>query len=190
MKYIRFAIHKLEVAVWSSKEKGRTLRGAFGILASLCVVHLSIGATSAEGQALRNPFHDPMLQITRGMPSCPQPEEPVYTKQEFIALSHERSQRGVSCWLAGRCRLSNGYLYDAEIVPRVEIAVNQTTHYGQTSVWALSQRRRVWLRGCVQTAKQAKEIEAIVRHIDDVEDVQNELMVGDRGVPAYVVRKP
>ena len=160
-----------------------------GIVGSLCVIHLLTGAASAEGQTLKNPFHDPILQITHGMPSCPQPEEPVYTIAEYNALAHERSQRGVSCWLAGRCRLSNGYLYDAEIIPRVGIAINQTSDYGQTSVWALSQRRRVWLRGCVQSAKQSKEIEAIVRHIDDVEHVQNELMVGDRGVPVYAVRK-
>ena len=168
----------------------RGLRREFGLVTSFCITALAIGATSAEGQALRNPFHDPVLQITRGMPSCPQPEVPMYTEQEYIALAHERSQRGVSCWLAGRCRLSNGYLYDAEIVPRINIAVHQTSAYDRTSVWALGQRRRVWLRGCVQTEMQSKELEVIVRHIDDVEDVQNELMVGEHGVPAYLVRKP
>lgn len=173
----------------SAKER-RGFRRAFGLLISLSITALAIGAGSAEGQTLRNPFHDPILQITRGMPSCPQPEEPLYTEQEYINLAHERSQRGVSCWLAGRCRLSNGYLYDAEIVPRIDIAVHQTSAYDQTSVWALGQRRRVWLRGCVQTEAQSKELEAIIRHIDDVEDVQNELMVGDQGLPAYMVRKP
>jgi hypothetical protein len=172
-------------------EKARhVFRRTFGLLLSLSITALVVGTPSAEGQAIRNPFHDPVLQITRGMPSCPQPEEPMYTEQEYIALAHERSQRGVSCWLAGRCRLSNGYLYDAEIVPRIDIAVHQTSAYDQTSVWALGQRRRVWLRGCVQTERQSKELEAIVRNIDDVEDVQNELMVGDHGVPAYLVRKP
>ena len=42
----------------------------------------------------------------------------------------------------------------------------------------------------MQNARQSKEIEAIVRHLDDVEDVQNEMMVGVHGKPAYVVRKP
>ena len=135
-------------------------------------------AGSADTDVLRNPFHDPMLQVTRGLPGCPEPEEPLYTEKEYRDLAHERSQRGVSCWLAGRCRLPNGYLYDKEIIPRVEIAINERDRYAQTSVWALGQRRRVWLRGCVQTQEQSTEIEAIVRHIDDVEDVQNELMVG------------
>lgn len=142
----------------------------------------------AQGQVLRNPFHDPFLQITNGLPRCPVPEEPVYTQDEFRQLEHERSQRGVSCWLAGRCRLPNGYLYDAEIIPRVKRAIDARGGYENTAVWALGQRRRVWLRGCVQSAEQGAEIEAIVRHLDDVEDVQNELMVGTRGKPPYAVR--
>jgi osmotically-inducible protein OsmY len=85
--------------------------------------------------------------------------------------------------------LPNGYLYDAEIAPRVGIAVNEGTRFADTNVWALSQRRRVWLRGCVRTAEQANEIEAIVRHIDDVEDVQNELMVGSTGIPKYLTKQ-
>jgi hypothetical protein len=148
----------------------------------------AVPAWCADDDVLKNPFHDPMLQVTRGMPDCPEPEQPLYTEKQYRELAHERSQRGVSCWLAGRCRLPNGYLYDAEIIPRVEIAVNERGRYADTSVWALGQRRRVWLRGCVQSAEQAKEIEAIVRQIDDVEDVQNELMVGSKEAPPYVTK--
>ena len=155
---------------------------------ALALLYLS--ALSADKDMLRNPFHDPMLQVTRGMPSCPVPEEPLYTEAEYRNLAHERSQRGVSCWLAGRCRLPNGYLYDGEIIPRVSIAVNETSRFADTSIWALGQRRRVWLRGCVQTTKQAQDIERVVRHLDDVEDVQNELIVGDKDVPKYVVKRP
>ena len=160
-----------------------------GALAAIAIGVASPAAHCAEADLLSNPFHDPVLQVTRGMPSCPVPEEPQYTQEEYRSLAHERSQRGVSCWLAGRCRLPNGYLYDAEIIPRVEIALHQTAAYSDTSVWALGQRRRVWLRGCVRTAEQAREIEAVVRQLDDVEDVQNELMVGDRGTAPYVVRR-
>lgn len=146
-------------------------------------------ACGKDSDVLTNPFHDPVLQVTSGLSSCPVPEEPQYTVAEYRNLAHERSQRGVSCWLAGRCRLPNGYLYDTEIIPRVEIAINDTNRFADTSVWALSQRRRVWLRGCVRTPAQAKDIEAVVRHLDDVEDVQNELMIGINGVPHYVVKK-
>jgi hypothetical protein len=160
------------------------LRAASQALA-MCLLALP---AIAQEQLLRNPFHDPFLQITNGLPGCPVPEEPVYTPDEFRQLEHERSQRGVSCWLAGRCRLPNGYLYDAEIIPRVKRAMDARSGYEHTSVWALGQRRRVWLRGCVSSAAQGAEIEAIVRHLDDVEDVQNEMMVGTQGTPPYKVR--
>ena len=51
----------------------------------------------------------------------------------------------------------------------------------------IGQRRFVWLQGCVQTAEQAIEAERLVRRIDDVEGVVNQLMVGTGGTPAYRV---
>lgn len=157
----------------------------------LCLLAASLvaGACAAE-ELRRNPFGDPFLQLTQGLPACPVPEPPLYTEQQVRAEEHDRSQRGVSCWLAGRCRLANAYLYDAEIVPRVQKAVLADGRFGDTSVWALGQRRFVWLKGCVSTAAQAQAIEALVRHLDDVEGVQNELMVGTSASPAYRTRTP
>jgi hypothetical protein len=147
------------------------------------------GAAWADDEGVRrNPFNDPFVQISQGMADCPVPEMPLYTEDEIRKLAHERAQRGVSCWLAGRCRLHNAYLYDAEIIPRVSIAITSAGRFRDTSVWALGQRRRVWLKGCVQSAAQAAEIEGIVRLIDDVEGVENELMVGTRGTPPYAAR--
>jgi len=178
----------MNVGFSSAPRMGR----AWSVGASTCLgaALLAVPARGANDDVLKNPFHDPFVQVTRGLAQCPVPEEPLYTEEEYRGLAHERSQRGVSCWLAGRCRLPNSYLYDAEIVPRVNIAVNETTRFADTSVWALGQRRRVWLRGCVRTAEQARDLEAVVRHLDDVEDVQNELMVGSEGTPPYVVVKP
>jgi hypothetical protein len=150
---------------------------ALGRGCTLVLALFAAPAGAADDDVLINPFHDPVLQVTKGIATCPTPAVPLYTVKQYRELAHERSQRGVSCWLAGRCRLSNGYLYDAEIIPRVEIALNETDRFKDTSVWALGQRRRVWLRGCVRTAAQSNGIEAVVRHIDDVEDVQNELTV-------------
>ena len=148
------------------------------MLAVLCV--------RAHAQELkRNPFDDPFIRVTNGLPACPEPEGPGYTEEEFRAQAHDRAQRGTSCWLAGRCRLANAYLYDREIIPRVRIALIAADRFAGTSVWALGQRRFVWLKGCVQTAEQAAEIERIVKNIDDVDGVQNLLMVGTHGVPPY-----
>jgi len=160
-----------------------TARAAFGVAVALLLL-------PAAADEHRNPFNDPFLRLTDGLPACPVPEVPLYSDDEMRSLAHERSQRGVSCWLAGRCRLMNAYLYDAEIIPRVSKAVLADGRFAQTSVWALGQRRFVWLKGCVSSAEQAKDMEALVRNIDDVEGVHNELMVGTQGVPPYAVHKP
>ena len=141
-----------------------------------------------DAPAKVNPFDDPFIVVTRGLPGCPEPAPPTYNEEQFRAEAHDRAQRGVSCWMAGRCRLDNAYLYDREIVPRVAIALTAGGKLDGTSIWALGQRRYVWLKGCVATAEQAAEAERIVRNIDDVDGVQNELMVGTRGKAPYALK--
>jgi hypothetical protein len=147
---------------------------------------LLFGAAAVMAQPRSNVFNDPFVQATSGLPSCPAPEPPGVTEQEARELAHDRAQRGVSCWLAGRCRLANAYLYDAEIAPRVQQALRVDGRFGATtSIWATGQRRWVWLQGCVSSAAQAAEAEQLVRRIDDVEGVVNQLMVGTGGKPDY-----
>ena len=148
---------------------------------------LLVASVVASAQPRSNVFNDPFLQVTSEMPSCPAPEPPGVTEQEARALAHDRAQRGVSCWLAGRCRLPSAYLYDVEIIPRVQLAIRADGHFAGTSIWATGQRRVVWLQGCVSTAQQAVDAEQLVRRIDDVEGVINQLMVGTEGKPAYRV---
>lgn len=143
--------------------------------------------TAAQAQPRSNVFNDPFVQATAGLPACPVPAPPGVTEQEARDTAHDRSQRGVSCWLAGRCRLPNAYLYDAEIAPRVQQALRVDGRFAATSIWATGQRRWVWLQGCVASAEQAAEAEQLVRRIDDVEGVVNELMVGTEGTPPYRV---
>ena len=154
-------------------------------IAAVTVVLLAAGAALAQPRS--NVFNDPFLQITAALPACPVPEPPGVTEEEARELAHDRSQRGVSCWLAGRCRLHNAYLYDAEIIPRVQKAIRLDGRFGTTSVWATGQRRWVWLQGCVTSVEQATEAEALVRRIDDVEGVVNQLLIGTEGQPAYRV---
>lgn len=155
------------------------------LLMALCAC-----AAGAHSQTRVNPFGDPFLQATAALPACPLPAPPTYTEHEFQGLAHERSQRGVSCWLDGRCRLHNSYLYDAEIVPRVQQAIRYDGRFADTSVWVLGQRRHVWLKGCVKTAEQAEQLERLALRIDDVERVLNELMVGTTGAAPYPVMAP
>jgi hypothetical protein len=132
-----------------------------------------------------NRFGDPFIAITSGMPNCPAPLGPMVTPNEVAEEAHWRSQRGVSCHTAGRCRLPNAYLYDKEIIPRVKLAIDTNGRFKGTSVWAYGQRRWVFLQGCVASRAEADELERIVRLIDDVESVINELMVGTDGKVPY-----
>ncbi|MCW5656227.1 MAG: BON domain-containing protein [Burkholderiaceae bacterium] len=148
------------------------------------VLALACTAAAAD-EPRRNPFDDPFTGVTQGLANCPVAEPPLFTEEQIRNEAHDRSQRGTSCWLAGRCRLHNAYLYDKEIIPRVVKAVRADGRYADTTVWALGQRRWVWLKGCVATPQQRVDLERLVRLIDDVEGVVNELMVGNAAKPPY-----
>lgn len=150
----------------------RALRSLqIGILAIACT------ASPAHSEERANFFNDPFIQITSGIADCPVPEGPKITRAEMLAQSHGRAERGTTCFQTGRCRLPNAYLYDKEIIPRVEKAVDADGRFTQTSVWAEGQRRWVWLKGCVRRNEESEAMEKLVRSIEDVEAVINELVV-------------
>lgn len=137
-----------------------------------------MGLTAHAEDAVRaNFFNDPFVQVTHGIAACPVPPGPLITEAERRTESHYRAERGTSCYQAGRCRLPNAYLYDSEIIPRVQKAIHADGRFADTSVWAEGQRRWVWLKGCVRSAEQAAALEQLVRQIDDVEAVINELHI-------------
>lgn len=98
----------------------------------------------------------------------------------MTAEAHSRTERGTSCYLSGRCRLPNSYLYDKEIIPRVRKAIVADGRFADTSVWVEGQRRWVWIKGCVRRKNQANALERLVHGIDDVEAVINQLAVKKR----------
>ena len=152
--------------------RARTLRSL--LLAAVCA-----GGVHAD-ELKRNPFDDPFVEVTAGLAGCPVPEVPMFTDEQYRAEAHDRAQRGVSCWMAGRCRLHSAYLYDKEIIPRVKTAILVDGRFADTSVSVLGQRRWVILKGCVRTDAQKKALAALVRGIDDVEAVVDELSVRKR----------
>lgn len=108
-------------------------------------------AQVADSAAPRtNAFNDPFVQITSALPQCPVPEGPLYTEAEVRELAHVRSQHGGSCHRVGRCRLPNSYLYDAEIIPRVQRYIREEGRFDDTSVWVLGERRLVTLKNLFQ----------------------------------------
>ena len=155
-----------------------------------CLVLLLLAA-AVGAQPRSNAFDDPFVQATAAMPGCPVPEGPLYSAQEVRELAHERAQHGGSCYRSGRCRLPNSYLYDAEIIPRVQRYIQQDGRFDDTSVWVLGERRLVTLKGCVQSQAQSDALEKAVWLVDDVMGVINLLQVGtDAAAARYPLALP
>ncbi len=133
----------------------------------------SLHCSVAAEEVRTNYFNDPYLRVTIGIKDCPVPDAPMLTEAEARAEAHSRVERGTSCYQSGQCRLPNSYLYDQEIIPRVKRAIEVDGRFAETSIWIEGQRRMVTLKGCVQTVGQAKELEKLVRRLDDVEGVIN-----------------
>nr|WP_310046337.1 BON domain-containing protein [Acidovorax delafieldii] len=144
---------------------------------ALCAAGVAAQAP-ADGSPRTNAFNDPFVQVTHAIDQCPVPEGPLYTEAEVRELAHVRSQHGGSCHRVGRCRLPNSYLYDAEIIPRVQRYIQQDGRFDDTSVWVLGERRLVTLKGCVQSQAQSEALEKAVWLVDDVMGVINLLQVG------------
>ncbi|MEJ8837022.1 BON domain-containing protein [Ramlibacter sp. AN1133] len=158
----------------------------------LCLAALAglLLALPAPAQERRNPFGDPFLQVMAAMPGCPVPRPPGFTPEEVRREAHVRAQHGTSCYRSGRCRLPNSYLYDQEIIPRVQQYLRLDGRFDDTSVWILGERRIVTLMGCVRTAAQKEEMERAVPLVDDVMGVVNWLMVGTGERAKYELAKP
>ena len=154
--------------------------------AALLAMLAAAGAACAQER--RNAFDDPFLPVTSAIAGCPVPREPGFTEEEVRKEAHVRAQHGTSCYRVGRCRLPNSYLYDKEIVPRVQQYLRMDGRFDDTSVWILGERRLVTLMGCVKTAKQKEEMEKAVLLVDDVMGVVNYLMVGTGERPKYPVK--
>lgn len=143
-------------------------------------------AGAAEGlPVLVNPFHDPFAQVTSGMAGCPRPSPPTYTHAEMQQAEHHRVERGNSCYLAGKCRYSNSFLYDRGIAAGLFGALARDAALRDTSLWVLVQGRFVQLFGCVSSAAQIAHAQAVARHWPDVQAVLPQLMLGTHGATPY-----
>lgn len=154
-----------------------------------CLLALLL-ALPSSAQDRRNAFDDPFLQVTSALAGCPAPRPPGFTEEEVRKEAHVRSQHGGSCYRVGRCRLPNSYLYDKEIIPRVQQYLRMDGRFDDTTVWVQGERRLVTLMGCVRTARQKEEMERAVLLVDDVMGVVNQLMVGADEKPRYPLARP
>ncbi|MFL9873053.1 hypothetical protein PQR22_15645 [Paraburkholderia megapolitana] len=122
----------------------------YGVWAML--MSIASHAVFADEQRV-NRGNDPFFQISKAVPGCPVPLGPLETEQEWLDDAHYRIERGNSCWIEGRCRLSNGYLYDKEIAEAVQrrlTNINYATQWrDHTTLWLILQRRFIYVQGCV-----------------------------------------
>lgn len=154
----------------------RKISLVIGIVAGAVAAVFSPFSSAQEGVSAET-LPIPFLQVTAAIPACVAPEPPRLNSQEALDESHSRSERGTSCYQSGRCRLPNAYWYDQEIIPRAKKAILVDGRFANTSVWVQGERRWVWLKGCVTDLAQAAAMEQLVRSMDDVEAVINQLTV-------------
>lgn len=133
----------------------------------------------------RNWFDDPFGAATRGLPACPAPRGPLLTEAEKLKESHARAERGTSCWLRKMCERPNAYLYDRGIHDAVIKAIGADRRFAGTSVWVTTQRRFVFLHGCVRDRAQVKALVQVAAGVKDVERVLDELQVGTGAETPY-----
>ncbi len=164
---------------------GRGSRRIAGRALTIAAALLALMQPCAFGDAMTNPFHDPFERVTQGMRGCVAPRPPSYTVSAMREEEHWRVEQGNSCYLAGRCRYSNSYLYDAGIARRLKRSLASSPGLRDTSIWILVQGRIVELSGCVASASQITSAEAVARKVRDVQGVITHLMVGVAGSRPY-----
>ena len=144
-------------------------------------------AAAATPPVRINPFHDPFAQVTHGLAGCPAPRPPTYTPDELREAEHHRVERGNSCYLAGKCRYANSFLYDKDIARDLFPALAAAPELRHTSLWVLVQGRLVQVFGCVERAEQIAPLERRIRAWPDVQAAVADVLVGTTGRPPYPV---
>jgi osmotically-inducible protein OsmY len=78
-------------------------------------------------------------------------------------------------------------LHDHEINAAAVAALRAEPRLRNTSLWTITQRKFVFVQGCVRDGSQRRLIVDTVKKVARVEYVVDELLVGTRGKPPYAV---
>ncbi|WP_045454765.1 hypothetical protein [Caballeronia cordobensis] len=136
---------------------------------------LAVAIAAHADDTRENRGNDPFLHVSSAIAACPAPLGPFETEREWLDEAHYRIERGNSCWIAGRCRLSNSYDYDKEIaqsVTRRLASLNATLQWREkTSLWLTLQRRFIYLDGCVSRDFDTARFVSALGETADVEKV-------------------
>jgi hypothetical protein len=161
--------------------KGITMRAAFPTprtasrIRTVLAVVLAVSTLAQADETRENRGHDPFVQVSSAIPGCVAPRGPFETEQEWLDEAHYRIERGNSCWIAGRCRLSNSYDYDQEIAEsttRRLNALNASLQWREkTTLWLTIQRRFIYVDGCVARDFDKSRFVSALGETADVEKV-------------------
>jgi hypothetical protein len=146
---------------------------------------LALVALPLAAEERRNWFGDPFAQATHGLAGCPVPEGPLLTEAEMRRQAHQRIERGTTCWLARKCDEPNAYAQDAQINMAVVQRLAADPRWRNTSLWVITQRRFVFLQGCVRSEAEKRTVIDAARRVPGVDYVGDELLVGTGGKPPY-----
>jgi hypothetical protein len=156
-------------------------------VAMATVALVAIAASAGAGEPRRNWFDTPFDQALAGQAACPRPEGPLLTEAQMRSLAHARIERGTSCWLAKKCEDSNAYRRDPDVQQQVVAALRREAAFARSSVWVTTERRWVTLQGCADSARAKARMLDVVRRLDGVEEVFDQLIVGTRAAPRWTV---
>ncbi|ARN22317.1 BON domain-containing protein [Piscinibacter gummiphilus] len=163
-------------------------------LARVLVVILAAGSTSlpCHGEEppteQRNWFGDPFFQVSAQGPGCPLPRGPFRTAQQRDVQSHNRAERGTTCWLAGTCSRPNAFHYDQDIALAFRAqAARFPALFKGTALWVTVQGRIVFVEGCVTRAATVAALEDFTWTVPDVGHVIVRVRVGAKGEVPYPV---
>jgi len=139
---------------------------------------------SADEQRL-NRFDDPFEILSTDIVGCPEPRGPRITAAEARVQAHHRAERGTSCWLAGQCSEPDAYRFDAGIAAALRERFKDAPALRPSSLWMTVQGRIVYLEGCVASAAQGPQLEAVARGAPDVLQAVALVRVGPGGAVPY-----
>jgi hypothetical protein len=158
----------------------------------LCLGSLAAGQPAwADDEERKNWGNDPFIKISTAIPGCPQPLGPLLTEKEWRGQADNRAERGNSCWLAGRCRLSNAYRHDTEIAETVQRRLTAMSDSAggainwqeKSTLWLTLQRRFILVHGCVSADFDKNAFVAALAETADVDTVVDQTIVGTSASP-------
>ncbi|BEU73961.1 MULTISPECIES: BON domain-containing protein [Ralstonia solanacearum species complex] len=85
--------------------------------------------------------------------------------------SHDRIERGNSCYHAGLCRHASAHAYDPEIADAAQKRLRNDPRLRDSALWIAVQRRFITLQGCAASARQTDYVAEVLRQLPDVQHV-------------------